>query len=61
MGELPQADAKIQYIILVSSLSPDWDKSSGSKGGGPGGPVFSSLSNGTDEVDRGISVSAGSC
>ena len=60
LGNLPQADAREQYVAAVSSLSPDWDRRSASRGGGPGGPVFSSLGAGAaeGEEDRGISVGA---
>ena len=57
LGDLSPAEAKRQYIALLSSLRPDWDARGASKGGsGPGGAVFSSLSH-AEEEHRGISVS----
>ena len=55
LGELPSDEAKLQYIGLVKSACPDYDGAQQGKprGGGPGGPVFSSLADGPEDSQNG--------
>ena len=55
LENLPSDEAKLQYIGLVKSACPDFQEAQAgkSKGGGPGGPVFSSLADGPEDSQTG--------
>ena len=55
LGDLPVDEAKLQYIGLVKSACPDFQEAQAgkAKGGGPGGPVFSSLAEGPEDTQAG--------
>ena len=55
LDNLPADEAKLQYIGLVKSACPEFQEAQAgkSKGGGPGGPVFSSLADGPEDSQTG--------
>lgn len=55
LDDLPASEAKLQYIGLVKSACPQHEEAQAGKpkGGGPGGPVFSSLADGPEDTETG--------